>query len=139
MSVSLCFLFWGIFVKINCNDLCKTLVYCLVCIRYLLLVSHFPLHSPSFLPKLLSPIAKFCGQFQGLLYNPCQHWTLLTVRPFLLLSPVVFHNAAVSCFLPAFTILPFMGSALPTSPLNTGVLLLPSSSSSYSILSFSAN
>lgn len=119
-SVSLCFLFWGIFQKINRDDICKTVVYCLVCIRYLVChIHHLPLHSPSFLPNCsyqLPNSAIFSACFITLSTPNTADYT-----SFLLLSPIVFHNATVSCFLSIFTILSFTGSAFPTGPLKTGV------------------
>lgn len=104
MSFSLRFLlFWGIFVKTHWSDMYRTPVYCLVCIRYLILLCHLPLHSPSFLPKVLSPIAKFSGQLLGLALNPSSTFDTGDSPPFSAPPPVVSHNATPSYFLPAFT------------------------------------
>ena len=86
LSVSVCFLFWGIFVKINWNDICRTLVVAWV-YQTLISLPASP-HSPSFLPRSPSPVAKLNGQlYLVFVCHPCRHWTLLTLHPF---SPVVF-------------------------------------------------
>ena len=87
MSVSVCFLFGGIFVKSNWNDICKTLVVAWVCRTLVISLPSSP-HSPSFLPRSQSAVAKRSGQLRLVfVYSPCQHWTLLTLHPF---SPLVF-------------------------------------------------
>ena len=87
MSVSVCFLFWGIFVKSNWNDICKTLVVAWVYQTLIISLPSSP-HSPSFLPISPSAVAKLNGQlYLVFVYNPCQHWTLRTLHPF---SPLVF-------------------------------------------------
>ena len=71
MSVNLCFLFWGIFVKINWNDICKTLVYFLMCIRGLNInLSSSPLLSA--LPPQIA-LTNCKTAWAALAQAPCQH------------------------------------------------------------------
>ena len=98
MFVSFCFLFWGIFVEINWNDICKA-VDCLGGIMYLILVYHLCLHLPSLPPRLLSAITKCSGQLLVVPPKPSQHLALLTIHPFWSLSSAVLHKASFSCFL----------------------------------------